>query len=347
MFSEAYAYFSSASTSWLDHAQRFFLEVTESLELNEESFVLEVASNDGYFLRHFVSAGIPCLGIEPTKSTALAAKNLGIEVLEQFFGELVAREIAHQHGKADLIVCNNVFAHVPDIGDFSRGLATALGPEGTISLEFPHLMNLIRLSQFDTVYHEHYSYLSLTAVTDVVQRAGLRVYDVERITTHGGSLRVYLCHEDAEIQEKTAVQELLREELQDGVAQLNTYLDFQDKISGVADKFRTFLTQAKIEGKTVAAYGAAAKGNTLLNFMEIGPELVCEVYDSSPSKQGLYLPGSHIPIFEVTRIQTTRPDYIVILPWNIASEIRLQMGDVVSTWGGKFLVAIPELEIFS
>ena len=345
LFAADYAYFSSTSKSWLDHAARYCDMITRRLGLTKESLVIEVASNDGYLLRNFVQAGIPCLGIEPTDSTASAAEKLGVPVLREFFGAQAATELARQGKRADLIAGNNVYAHVPDINDFTEGLRIALKPGGTVTLEFPHLMRLVEQNQFDTVYHEHFSYLSLTAVDSIFRKAGLRVLDVEEIPTHGGSLRVYGCHPDDPRASTPAVAAMLDRERRFGLASLATYKDFQHKADKVRDDFRAFLEEQKRAGKSVAAYGAAAKGNTLLNYSGIDASLIDFVCDAAPSKQGKFLPGSHIPILEPRALGEKRPDWVVILPWNIADEVRQQQP--VERWGGKFVVAVPSLKVLA
>lgn len=346
LFSPDYAYFSSTSSSWLAHARRYCEAMTGRLGLNANSFVIEVASNDGYLLKNFVAAGIPCLGIEPTASTAAAAEALGIPVLREFFGEQKAHELAAQGKQADLILGNNVYAHVPDINDFTAGLKAALKPGGTITLEFPHLLRLIQEAQFDTVYHEHFSYLSLHAVQRIFQRAGLRICDVEQLPTHGGSLRVFGCHADDPRPETTAVATLIAAEDQGGLRNLNTYSQFQPRAEKIKNDLLAFLIEKKRMGKTVAAYGAAAKGNTLLNFAGIRSDLLPYVCDAAPSKQGKYMPGSHIPILQPNTLREHRPDFVIILPWNIAQEVQEQNA-LVREWGGKFVLAIPSLKVLN
>jgi SAM-dependent methyltransferase len=344
LFSADYAYFSSTSTGWLAHAARYAEKITRQLQLSSDSLVIEVASNDGYLLRNFVAAGIPCLGIEPTASTAAAAEELNIPVMREFFSEQLGRQLAVTGKQADLIVGNNVYAHVPDINDFTRGLRAALKPGGTITLEFPHLMRLIEQIQFDTVYHEHFSYLSLYAVEGIFKTAGLRVSDVDELPTHGGSLRVYGCHAEDARQTTPAVGTLLAEEAQSGLQTLCTYQDFQVKANRVKDDFLAFLIEQKRAGKTVAAYGAAAKGNTLLNYAGVKPDLLPFVCDAAPAKQGKFMPGSHIPILAPAALDEQRPDYLVILPWNIAAEVR-QLNAKLEQHGTKFVTAVPQLEI--
>ncbi len=344
LFTENYAYFSSTSSSWLKHATDYYEMISRRLGLDEQNFVIEVASNDGYLLKNFVTAGIPCLGIEPTDSTAEAAEILSIPVEREFFSKEIAEQLAAKGKQADLIIGNNVYAHVPDINDFTAGLKTALKTGGTITLEFPHLLNLIRFNQFDTVYHEHYSYLSLNTVTRIFSEAGLSVYDVEQLPTHGGSLRVYGCHAEDERGVTEAVETVLTEETAAGLRELSTYLGFQVKANRVKNDLLAFLIEQKRAGKKVAAYGAAAKGNTLLNYAGVKPDLLSFVCDAAPSKQGKYMPGSHIPIMVPEYIQQQRPDFMLILPWNITDEVIEHLAYIME-WGGQFVTAVPGMEI--
>ncbi|KBZ63810.1 hypothetical protein K875_02522 [Mycobacterium [tuberculosis] TKK-01-0051] len=344
LFSADYAYFSSTSSSWLDHAARYVQMITERMRLGPEHFVIEVASNDGYLLKNFVAAGVPCLGIEPTAGTAAAAEALGIPVRREFFGQALGHRLADQGQQADLIAGNNVYAHVPDINDFTRGLAAALKPEGTVTLEFPHLIPLIDQTQFDTIYHEHFSYLSLTAVTHIFAAAGLRIWDVEELPTHGGSLRVYGCHVEAAVAPTNRVESLLTREDQFGVTRLETYTEFQKRADRVKNDLVAFLIDQKRAGRHVAAYGAAAKGNTLLNYAGVRPDLLPYVCDAAASKQGKFMPGSHIPIYPPVVLREQAPDYVIILPWNIAHEVRTQLSDLAQN-GVRFVTAVPELSI--
>ncbi|WP_275097486.1 class I SAM-dependent methyltransferase [Sedimenticola hydrogenitrophicus] len=344
LFSPDYAYFSSTSSSWLAHAARYAEKMTQQLSLTKDSLVIEVASNDGYLLKNFVTAGIPCLGIEPTASTAAAAEKLGIPVLREFFGEALGKRLVSEGKQADLIAGNNVYAHVPDINDFTLGLKAALKPGGTITLEFPHIMLLIEHTQFDTVYHEHFSYLSLYTVCRVFQAAGLRVWHVEELPTHGGSLRVFGCHSNDSRQSSQAVTELLAEETRRGLQVIATYTRFQSRADRVKDDLLEFLIQQKRSGKKVAAYGAAAKGNTLLNYAGIKPDLLPFVCDAAPAKQGKFLPGSHIPILSPSMLEEHRLDYVVILPWNIAEEVRSQLSELVAH-GVRFVTVVPNMVI--
>ena len=344
LFNADYAYFSSTSSGWLAHAASYAHIVIKRLQLNHNSFVIEIASNDGYLLKNFVASGIPCLGIEPTASTAAVAEELGIPVLREFFSETLGQQFAANHQQADLIAGNNVYAHVPDINDFTRGLKAALKPGGTITLEFPHLMRLIEHTQFDTVYHEHFSYLSLFTVVSIFKAAGLRVWDVEYIATHGGSLRVYGCHAEESRETTSSVIEVLAKEAQRGLQNLATYQNFQAKANRVKNDLLAFLIEKKRAGKTVLAYGAAAKGNTLLNYAGVKPDLLSLVYDAALAKQGKFMPGSHIPIVAPGEVFELRPDFLLILPWNIADEVKQQNANLAEL-GTKFVTAVPELKI--
>jgi len=344
LFSPDYSYFSSTSSGWLAHAARYAATMIRDLSLDQNSMVIEVASNDGYLLKNFVAARIPCLGIEPTDSTADAAEQLGIPVLRQFFGEKLGQQLAAEGKQADLIAGNNVYAHVPDINDFTLGLKAALKPGGTITLEFPHLMRLIEHTQFDTVYHEHFSYLSLFTVSRIFAKAGLRVWKVEELPTHGGSLRVFGCHETDSRSTEDSVVAVLLEEQKRGLQQLDTYLSFQPKADKVKNDLLAFLLEQKRNGKKVAAYGAAAKGNTLLNYAGVKPDLLSFVCDAASAKQNKYMPGSHIPILSPTAIAEEKPDFVVILPWNIADEV-MRQNEFVRQWGGKFVTSVPVLEV--
>ena len=344
LFSADYAYFSSTSTTWLAHAEHYARRMADELSLSRDSLVIEVASNDGYLLKNFVAAGIPCLGIEPTASTAAVAEALGIPVLREFFGEALAQRLAAEGRQADLIAGNNVYAHVPDINDFTRGLKAALKPGGTVTLEFPHLMRLIEHTQFDTVYHEHFSYLSLTAVSRIFEVAGLRVWHVEELPTHGGSLRVFGCHADDVRADTATVGDLLAEEERCGLRSLEVYAAFQARADRVKDDLLQFLIEQKRAGHSVAAYGAAAKGNTLLNYAGVKPDLLPFVCDGASAKQGKYMPGSHIPILAPDALRARRPDYVLIPPWNIAAEVKAQWAELAAL-GTKFVTAVPELRV--
>lgn len=344
LFSHDYAYFSSVSKTWLDHAERYSGKMVELFSLGPHSHVVEIASNDGYLLKNFVARNIPCLGIEPTASTAQAARALGIPVLQEFFGENLALRLVREGKQADLIAGNNVFAHVPDINDFARGLKILLKQGGVVTLEFPHLMRLLEFGQFDTVYHEHFSYLSLYTVSRIFAAAGLRVWQVEELPTHGGSLRVYGCHAEDARPADESVESVLAEEQRRGMRELPLYLAFQAKANRIKDDLLSFLIEQKRAGKRVMAYGAAAKGNTLLNYAGVKPDLLPGVYDAAPSKQGKYMPGSHIPILSPDRIVDDKPDFLLILPWNIADEVQTQQA-ASADWGGQFVTAVPRMEI--
>jgi len=344
LFSEDYAYFSSTSKGWLKHAADYCTMITNRLGLTSDSFVVELASNDGYLLKNFVASGVPCLGIEPTKSTAEAARAIGVPVREQFFGASVGQSMADAGEKADLVLGNNVYAHVPDINDFTQGVAALLKPNGVVTFEFPHLLQLIGQNQFDTVYHEHFSYLSLFAVTSIFTAAGLRIYDVEELPTHGGSLRIYGCLKDAGHAITGAVDAVMQAETAAGLQDAATYTGFQKKADAVKDGLLRFLLDAKAKGKTVAGYGAAAKGNTLMNYAGIRPDLMPFVCDAAKAKIGQYLPASHIPILPPSVLADNRPDYLVILPWNIADEVMNQNAELAKR-GTKFVVAVPELKV--
>ena len=344
MFSPEYAYFSSTSISWLEHAAKYSKMIQKKLDLDTKSLVIEIASNDGYLLKNFVKSGIPCIGIEPTKGTADAAQELNIPVHCDFFNSTLADKLVNEDKKSDLVIGNNVYAHVPDINDFTLGLKKILKPHGTITLEFAYLLNLIQQNEFDTVYHEHFSYLSLHAVKSIFERVGLQIYDVEELSTHGGSLRIYGCHQQIGFDTKDRVNEQLQKEEDMGLLELETYVHFQKQAERVKNKLLDFLNEQKMHGKSVAGYGAAAKGNTLLNYAGVKPDLLSFVCDAAPSKQGKYLPGSNIPIFLPDHIKAQKPDFILILPWNITEEITKQLS-YVKDWGCKFVRAIPKLEI--
>lgn len=344
LFRPDYAYFSSTSSGWLAHAKRYCEAMTDRLGLDSNSFVIEIASNDGYLLKNFVSSGVPCLGIEPTASTALAAENLGIPVLREFFGTELAKQLVRQGKQADLIAGNNVYAHVPDINDFTQGLQIALKPGGTITLEFPHVLQMIEQTQFDTVYHEHFSYLALYTVSRIFDAVGLRVFDVEQLPTHGGSLRVFGCHHNDPRATTNAVTEMLAMETAHGLQTLATYQDFQARADRVKNDLLQFLIDQKRADKSVAAYGAAAKGNTLLNYAGVKPDLLPFVCDAAIAKQGKYMPGSHIPILPPSALEKRAPDFLVILPWNIAAEVK-QQNRFLAAAGTKFVTAVPSLEI--
>jgi len=346
IFVADYAYFSSYSDSWVDHAKRYAEAMIERFKLGPNALVAEVASNDGYLLQHFLKRGVPVLGIEPAARVAEAAIKKGIATEIVFFNSATAKRLAASGVQADLIAANNVLAHVPDIRDFVAGFATLLKSEGVATFEFSHVLNLIRGVQFDTIYHEHYSYLSLATVERILATAELRAIDVEEIETHGGSLRLYAAHIDSSHVPTPALQVLRAKEKSAALDRLEGYQGYADRVRKVKIGFLTFLRETKATGKTVAAYGAAAKGNTFLNFCEVTrSDIVC-VFDRSAAKQGKLLPGSHIPIFSPARLPEIKPDYLVILPWNIAEEI-IAANAAMNSWGGQFVVAVPALRIFA
>ncbi len=345
LFTSEYAYFSSFSTTWLQHAEQYVAGMVERFGLNEKSHVVEVAANDGYLLQYVQQRNIPCTGIEPTHSTAVAAREKGIEIVEDFFGIEMAEKLTGQEKQADLITANNVLAHVPEINDFVSGFTLLLKPSGVATFEFPHLLNLVDNNQFDTIYHEHYSYLSFTAVVTILEENGLAVFDVEELQTHGGSLRVFAQKQESGQHNMTVrVPQLLDRELQAGICSNTYYRDFQSRAEKVKNAFLEFVLEARCQEKKVAAYGAAAKGNTLLNFAGVRSDLLIFAADRNPSKQNKYLPGSRIPILSEQAIREYRPDYVVIFPWNLKEEIVSQL-QYIKEWKGKFVTAIPALEI--
>jgi SAM-dependent methyltransferase len=345
LFSSDYAYFSSFSTSWLAHSELYVDNVAQRFGLSSASHVVEVAANDGYLLQYVQQAGIPCTGIEPTASTARAARARGLDIVEEFFGVVLAAQLVDQGMAADLVVANNVLAHVPDINDFVSGFATLLKPGGVATFEFPHLMQLVSGCQFDTIYHEHFSYLSLAAVRRLFEANGLHIFDVEELATHGGSLRVYAQRSDIGTRAvESGVAKLMRIEADAGIENSAYYEGFQARADDVRDGITTFLIEARRTGKRAAAYGAAAKGNTLLNYAGVRPGLLPWVVDRNPAKQGQYMPGSRIPIVDEQRLRHEKPDYVLILPWNLKSEVMSQLA-YIREWGGKFVCAVPRLEI--
>jgi len=345
LFDNEYAYFSGFSTSWLDHCRKYVNDMVDRFELNDSSHVIEVAANDGYLLQYVKNLNIPCTGIEPTASTAAEARNKGLNIIEEFFGEKLAKQLVGQGKQANLTVANNVLAHVPDINDFISGFAKILKPNGVSTFEFPHLLKLISENQFDTIYHEHFSYLSLVAVESIFNKNGLQVFDVEELPTHGGSLRVFAQRIDTgERVVSERVINLHNYEIERGIGSLDFYIDFQPKVNKVKDDLLLFLLEAKREGKKIIAYGAAAKGNTLLNYAGIKLDLISYVVDKNPAKQGKWMPGSRIPIQDEQFIREDKPNYIIILPWNIKQEV-IQQLDYVREWGGQFVTSIPSLEI--
>ena len=347
LFGADYAYFSGYSAGWLAHSERYVSDMVSRFGLDSESHVVEVAANDGYLLQYVKARGIPCTGIEPTHSTAEVARERGIPIVEAFFGVELAEELATSRRAADLMTANNVLAHVPDINEFVRGFALFLKPHGVVTFEFHHLKRLVDECQFDTIYHEHFSYLSLTAVQTIFERGGLSIFDVEEHPTHGGSLRVFAQRTDTGRHARTpAVDALLAAEAEAGLRERPYYAGFQERVLKVKNDFLSFLVRARADGKSVAAYGAAAKGNTLLNFAGVRPDLVEFVADRNPEKVGKYLPGSRIPVVDVDRLITAKPDFIVILPWNLKGEVIGELGNL-GGWGGRFVTAVPELTISS
>jgi len=341
-----YAYFSSISDSWVEHARRYAEAMIARFRLGPHSLVVEIASNDGYLLQHFLAAGVPALGVEPAANVAAAAVAKGVPTEVAFFGRVTAERLAARGIHADLIAANNVLAHVPDIRDFLAGFATLLAAEGVATFEFPHLLNLIRDVQFDTIYHEHFSYLSLIAVEAAFAATGLRAFDVEALPTHGGSLRLYACRADAGHRETERLAALRATERGAGLDRLDAYRGFAPRVEAVKRDFLAFLAAARADGKRVAAYGAAAKGNTFLNVCGVGAADIDCVFDRSPAKQGKLLPGSHIPILSPERLAEARPDYLVVLPWNLIDEIRDQT-QAIAAWGGRWVVALPRLRVLA
>lgn len=343
-FSPEYAYFSSTSSTWLDHAKIYCDSISKKLRLDDSSMVIEVASNDGYLLKNFVEKGIPCIGIEPTESTARVSERLNIPTIKKFFGKKLAQNLHKDGYKADLVIGNNVYAHVPDINDFTSAIYTVLKKEGVVTLEFPHLMRLVEFNQFDTVYHEHFSYFSLHTVRKIFKNHNLRIFDVEILSTHGGSIRVYGCRQESSHQQTERVVELLEEEQSRGMQTEAFYEGFQSIADGIKNELLDFLIEKKKEGKKVAAYGAAAKGNTLLNYAGVKPDLIPFVCDAAAAKQGKFLPGSHIPILAPEKLKTADIDFLLVLPWNIAPEIKNQT-EYLTDKGVKLVTAIPQMNI--
>lgn len=340
-----YAYFSSYSDSWLQHAKRYTEKMIQRFGYSENSLVVEVASNDGYLLQYFIEKNVPVLGIEPAVNVAEYANKNGIPTLVKFFGEALAQQLVAEGTMADLVLGNNVLAHVPEVNDFVEGMKVILKPEGVITMEFPHLMRLMLENQFDTIYHEHFSYFSFTTVEKIFAAHGLVLFDVEELPTHGGSLRIYARHaEDTTKPVSEAVRELKAREETLGFTRLETYQSFSEKVRETKRKLLAFLIEAKQQGKTVVGYGAPAKGNTLLNYAGARTDFIDYTVDRSPHKQGLYLPGTHIPVYAPEKIRETKPDYVLILPWNLKDEIMTQMA-FVREWGGKFVVPVPETTV--
>jgi SAM-dependent methyltransferase len=339
-----YAYFSSYSTSWVEHARKYCVMIKERLDLGPDSLVVELASNDGYLLQHFLPLGVPVLGIEPAENVARAAIEKGVPTRTEFFGVKLADQLAAEGLKADLIAGNNVLAQVPDLNDFVAGIARLLKPEGVVTLEFPHIGKLIAENQFDTIYHEHFSYFSLSTIEHLAARHGLKVIDVEKLASHGGSLRVYLALGTSQRDRDRRVDALIVEEENTGLLDIPTYQAFAEQVKRTKRELLSFLISAKNAGKRICGYGAPGKGNTLLNYCGIGPDFLDFTVDRNPYKHGRYTPGMHIPIYPVEAIAEAKPDYILILPWNLKNEIVEQMR-FVKDWGGKFVIPIPEVTI--
>lgn len=347
IFSDDYAYFSSYSETFLCHAENYTQMMIERFGFNSESLVVEIASNDGYLLQYFQKQGVRVLGIEPAANVARVAESKGIPSWVKFFGTTTAQEIVRQKKQADLLIGNNVLAHVPDINDFVAGMKLALNPNGILTMEFPHLLKLMEFNQFDTIYHEHFSYLSLLTVENIFASHGLTLFDVEEIPTHGGSLRIYGKHDsNSNYQVTERLNNFRQQEIEAQLNRIDTYLGFAEKVRSTKRKLLQFLIKIKSQGQTIVGYGAPAKGNTLLNYCSIGTDFIDYTVDRSPHKQGLFLPGTHIPIYHPDKISETRPDYVVILPWNIKDEIIEQMAHI-KDWGGQFLIPIPQVEVVS
>lgn len=346
LFNDDYAYYSSFSTSWLQHSKSYVEMMMQRFNFDNESFIVEIASNDGYLLQYFKEHGVRILGVEPSANVARVAidkHDIATEIV--FFGENTATDIQKNYGQADLILGNNVFAHVPDISDFIAGVPKLLNPNGVVTFEFPSLENLIAKNQFDTIYHEHFSYLSLTSVANIFEKAGLRVFDVERLTTHGGSLRVFGCHVSADYELSQNVAEVLLSEENTGLKDLSVYAAFQQNVNIIKRDLVRFLFDAAEQNKTVVGYGAPAKGNTLLNYAGVRADLLPFTVDRSPQKQGRFLPGTRIPVKSPQDLLDAKPDFVLILPWNLQDEIEEQLKEI-RNWGGKFVVPIPKLKVF-
>jgi SAM-dependent methyltransferase len=342
-----YVYFSSYSDEWLAHAKAYCDMAEKRFGLSPSSLVVELASNDGYLLKNFLKLGIAVLGIDPSDTVAAAAEKIGVPTLVRFFGENLAKELAQQGRQADLIIANNVLAHVPQLNDFVAGIALLLLPGGSVTIEFPHLLELIQHVEFDTIYHEHFSYFSLYAIEQSFQRHRLRIYDLERLSTHGGSLRIFASHASrSELKDSALLREVRAQEAAAGLAELSTYMQFAQRVDECRDSLQTFLADAKRDGKRVAAYGAAAKGNTLLNFCGVTPQDISLVADRNPHKQKKLLPGTHIPVVSPEELMQTKPDYVLILPWNLQHEIRQQL-DGIKTWGGRFVTPVPLVRVYA
>ena len=345
IFDSGYVYFSSYSKSWLKHANEYTEMMTRRFNLTKNSRVVEIASNDGYLLQYFKEKGIPVLGIEPTGNTAEVAKSKGIDTVVDFFGVKLAKELSLKNMQADVLLGNNVLAHVPDIIDFVSGMKILLKEGGVITMEFPHLVQLVANNQFDTIYHEHFSYLSFTTVRSIFESQGLHMFDVEELSTHGGSLRIFAKHNnDASKEVEDNVANLLRREKEAGITDINYYSNFSEKAMKVKLDLLSFLAEQKRENKKVAAYGAAAKGNTLLNYCGVKKDMIDYVVDANPHKQNKFMPASHIPVVDEERLKNDKPDFVIILPWNLRDEITAQL-DYIKEWGGKFVIPIPSLQI--
>jgi len=345
LFRHDYAYFSGTSTTWLAHVKKYSYDISKELNLSTKSFVIEIGSNDGSLLKNFNDLSIPCLGIEPTSAVADFSESIGIKVLRDFFSESLAEKLSDKGQKADLIIANNVYAHVPDINNFTRGLKKLLKSNGTVTIEFPHLIKLIEKTQFDTIYHEHYSYLSLYTVKRIFEVYGLKIYKVQELETHGGSLRIFGCHQEDKRKIDISVETIIRKEIEFGILKIDTYQGFQDKVDKIKYDLLEFLITQKRAGKKVVAYGAAAKGNTLLNYAGIRTDLIPFVVDKNPFKQGKFMPGSRIPIVHPNGIERENLNFFLILPWNILPEIKKQIS-LLTKQHIKLLIAIPKLEIF-
>ncbi|TIQ29134.1 MAG: class I SAM-dependent methyltransferase [Mesorhizobium sp.] len=344
-FNSDYVYFSSMSEAFVKHAKDYVDLISERLGLNAQSFVVEAASNDGYLLQHFKNRGVPCLGVEPSSSTVKVALSRGIDTVAEFFTTKLGRELREKRGPADLFVGNNVLAHVPDINDFIGGISALLKDSGTATLEFPHLLTLIQDVQFDTVYHEHYSYISLYSIRSAMERHGLYVYNVDELSVHGGSLRIYCAKKESGIPVDGSVARVLQKEIDAGLDNLDVYLGFQERVDRICNDFLGFVISEKSKGRSIVGYGAAAKGNTFLNYCGVKANLIDYVCDLTPAKQGKFLPGSHIPVYSEERLRETKPDYIVILPWNWRNVIVDRLA-FTREWGARFIVAIPNVQVF-
>ena len=342
----SYVYFSSYSDEWLAHAKEYCDMARRRFALGSQSLVVELASNDGYLLKNFIGMGVPVLGIDPSDTVAAAAEKIGVPTLVEFFGESAAKQLVRDGRQADLIVGNNVLAHVPHLNDFVAGIALLLKPAGTATIEFPHLLALLEHVEFDTIYHEHYSYFSLYAIEQVFSRHGLRLYDVERLPTHGGSLRIFAAHSNRpELEDSAALRAVRAQESAAGLADLATYLRFAERVENCRRSLLDFIAGAKRAGKAIAAYGAAAKGNTLLNFCGVTPADIPMVADRNPHKQSKFLPGTHIPVVSPETLLQSKPDYVLILPWNLQEEIRRQLREITQ-WGGRFVTPVPVVRIY-